>query len=205
MATTDADLFADKAKGWDANPIPAQISAGVGAAIEREVELAPGETVMDFGAGTGLIAARVAPKVAQVLAVDVSRAMLDQLAAKPELAGKVEIHCQDILSAPLDRRVDRVVSAMAMHHVEDTAGLLRAFFEHLVPGGEIAVADLDAEDGSFHPPGIEGVYHAGFDREALSALVVGAGFSAPRFVTAVEVSKEDRSYPIFLMTAQKPG
>ncbi len=200
-----SDLFEDKAKDWDERPIPAQISTGVFEAIERSVSLSPEATVLDFGAGTGLVCSKVAPRVAQVLAVDISQAMLDKLAAKPELAGKVEIFCQNILETPLERRVDLVVSAMAMHHVEDTPRLLQTLFDHLEPGGKVALADLDAEDGSFHPPDIEGVFHAGFDREQLATVLEQVGFEQPTFTTALTVNKDDRAYPVFLVTATRPA
>lgn len=196
------DLFESRAADWDSQPVPVQISAGVTDAMLRLVPLSPSTRVMDFGAGTGLICGKLAPHVAHVLAVDVSRAMLDQLAAKPELAGKVDTHCGDILVAPLDQRFDLVVSAMAMHHVEDTAALMRALHAHLAPGGRVALADLDAEDGTFHPPGAEGVFHAGFDRAALGALLLAAGFSEPVFHDATVVHREGKPYPIFLVTAQ---
>jgi SAM-dependent methyltransferase len=197
------DPFHDKAADWDARPVPVQISEGVFAAMRARVPLDPGLTVMDFGAGTGLVAGKLAPHVRAIVAVDVSPSMLEQLARKPELAGKVEIVCQDLLSAPLDRTVDLVVSAMAMHHVEDTRGLVRALHAHLVPGGRLALADLDREDGSFHAAGTPGVFHAGFEREVLGALLRDAGFSDVRFETACEVTKEDRRYPIFLVTATR--
>lgn len=200
-----SDLFADKAGAWDTQPVPAQISAGVGAALTARVPLAPDLTVMDFGAGTGLLAGQLAPHVGRLIAVDISPAMLAQLAAKPELAGKAEVVCQDLLTAPLERTVDLVVSAMAMHHVADTEALLRALFAHLVPGGRVALADLDAEDGTFHPPGAEGVFHAGFDRAALTALAQAAGFVDVQVATACEVTKEARRYPIFLLTATRPA
>lgn len=196
------DLFESRAADWDSQPVPVQISAGVTDAMLRLVPLSPTMRVMDFGAGTGLICGKLAPRVANVLAVDISRAMLDQLAAKPELAGKVNTHCGDILVAPLEARFDLVVSAMAMHHVEDTAALMRALHAHVVPGGSVALADLDAEDGTFHPPGAEGVFHAGFDRAALGALLVAAGFSEPVFHDATVVHREGKPYPIFLVTAQ---
>ena len=66
-----------------------------------------------------------------------------------------------------------------------------------------ALPDLDTEAGDFHPPGTEGVYHAGFDREALAALLTAVGFVDVRFVTACEVTKEERRYPIFLVTASR--
>ena len=198
------DLFADKATDWDSMPIPAQISAGVSGAILEAVTLDPSWTVMDFGAGTGLICGALAPSVQRVLAVDISASMLEKLAAKPELQGKVEVRCQDILSQPLGEQVDLVVSAMALHHVEDTGAALKALFEHLAPGGRLALADLDAEDGSFHPPGIEGVFHAGFGREALATRLLEAGFVEPSFRTACTLDKEGAAYPIFLVTAARP-
>lgn len=198
-----ADLFEDKAQDWDSRPLPAQISDGVVKAIMANVTLDAAQTVMDFGAGTGLIGTRLAPCVKRVLAVDISRAMLDKLMSKPEAQGKIEAFCQDILEAPLAEHVDLIVSAMAMHHVEDTAAMFETFSAHLNPGGQLALADLDTEAGDFHPPGMEGVYHHGFDRAALSAHLRAAGFSEPRFVTACEITKEERPYSIFLVMATK--
>lgn len=202
MAT---DLFHDKAADWDSRPTPAQISEGVSAAMKAHVPLSPRLTMMDFGAGTGLVSGKLAPHVGRVLAVDISQAMLDQLVKKPELAGKVEVFCQDLLVAPLERKVDLVVSAMAMHHVEDTRALFLALYAHLVPGGRIALADLDTEKGDFHPPETVGVFHAGFDRGHLVALAQEAGFTDATCRTACEVTKDGRRYPIFLLTALKPA
>lgn len=198
-----ADLFREKAADWDQQPVPVQISAAVSEAIVTTVPLSSTMEVLDFGAGTGLVCGKIAPHVARVVAVDVSEAMLAQLSAKPELKGRVEPRCQDILAVPLADRFDLVVSAMAMHHVKDTRALVGTLFAHLRPGGQLALADLDAEDGRFHPPGVDGVYHAGFDREALSVLLVDAGFVGVGFLTAGEVVKEGRRYPIFLVTARR--
>jgi len=197
------DLFRDKAADWDSRPVPAQISEGVVRAMRARVPLSPETTVLDFGAGTGLVGGGLAPFVGRIHAVDVSAAMLEQLAAKEALRGKVTVHCQDLLAEPLGLQVDLVVSAMAMHHVEDTAALLRALHAHLRPGGRVALADLDAEEGTFHPADAEGVFHAGFDRDALGRLLTEAGFEDVAFETAVEVEKEGRSYPVFLVTARR--
>lgn len=204
MATgKSSDLFQDKAAEWDSRPIPARISEGVGAALRANVMLSSELRVMDFGAGTGLVAAQVVPHVKTLHAVDISEAMLDRLAEKPELKGRVQIHCQDILVHPLETRVDLIVSAMAMHHVQNTSALIQAFAEHLEPGGKLALADLDAEDGSFHPEGIEGVFHHGFDRAQLRQILEQSDFVDVEFTTALEVERDDRRYPIFLLTATK--
>jgi len=197
------DLFKDRAADYDARPVPQQISEGVTTALQERVALSPGLTVLDFGAGTGLIAAKLAPRVGRLLAVDISVAMLEQLRAKPGLADRVEVHCQDILTQPLSERVDLVVSAMAMHHVQDTPALLQSLHDHLVPGGRLALADLDTEDGTFHPPGIEGVFHHGFDREVLGRQLTAAGFRDVTFSTACTVTREGHTYPVFLVTAAR--
>lgn len=198
-----ADLFEDKAQGWDERPIPVQISTGVFSALEAQVALDEGQRVMDFGAGTGLICARIAPFVKEIVAVDISAAMLAKLAEKPELQGKCQTRCQDILEEPLGEHFDVIVSAMAMHHVEDTRALLHTLHAHLSPGGQLAIADLDREEGDFHPPGMEGVYHFGFEREALSELMQEAGFEPPSFETAVTLEKEEKRYTVFLVTTRK--
>ena len=198
------DLFADKAADWDTRPIPTQISEGVASALEGSFALTRDLSVMDFGAGTGLLCGHVAPRVKRTVAVDISQSMLDQLAAKPELCDHVETVCQDITVAPLGDRFDVVVSAMAMHHVEDTDHLLRTLHDHLVTGGRIAIADLDTEPGTFHPRGMDGVFHHGFDRTALAAKAEAAGFTDVTFTTACTVDREDeRRYPVFLMTARR--
>ena len=200
-----SDLFQDKASDWDSRPFPMQISEGVFGAIKARVKLTSELRVLDFGAGTGLLISKVAPFVGKLLAVDISAAMLEKLVSKPELAGKVTAFCQDILDRPLTERADLVVSAMAMHHVEDTRALAFTLFDHLVPGGRIALADLDSEDGTFHPPNTEGVFHQGFDRANFGQLLSDAGFVEIEFDTAVVVHKENSKYPVFLVTATKPS
>ena len=198
-----ADLFEEKAQDWDVNDMVRELSMAIGNTILKRVDFQPDMGVMDFGAGTGLISSHVASKVSQITAVDISEAMLEKLAAKPELKDKVHIVCQDITRQPLDRKFDVIVSAMAMHHVEDTENLIKTFALHLKPNGQVALADLDTEDGSFHPEDIEGVYHSGFDRDALQTIFEQNGFADIEFVTAHTANKEGRDYPIFLVTATK--
>ena len=198
-----ADLFEEKAKEWDMNEMVLGLSSAIGSAIKEQVELNETMQVMDFGAGTGLVTAQVAERVGKVTAIDVSQSMLDQLVAKEHLELKVDAVCQNILELPLDTKFDLIVSAMAMHHVEDTNALVHSFAEHLKPGARIALADLDSEDGTFHPDDAQGVYHAGFDRGEFQSILESNGFKDVNFVTAHTVNKEGKTYPIFLVTAAK--
>ncbi|WP_038247535.1 class I SAM-dependent methyltransferase [Ghiorsea bivora] len=197
------DLFENKAGDWDKGDMKQMLSQAIGGAMVQKVGFEKQHHVMDFGAGTGLICSAIAPHVQSIAAVDISPSMLERLAAKPELQGKVTTVCQDILDCPIDEKFDVIVSAMAMHHVQDTDVLLQSFYEHLKDDGRVALADLDAEDGSFHPADIEGVFHDGFERSALQKKLEQAGFLDVHFETVTTVYKDDNAYPIFLVMARK--
>jgi hypothetical protein len=77
--------------------------------------------------------------------------------------------------------------------------------ELLAPGGRIALADLDAEDGSFHDADAEGIHHLGFPRDRVAGFARMAGFVEVAFSTATEIEKNGRRYPLFLLTARRPA
>ena len=196
-----SQYFDEKAVEWDADEKRKQLSSAIGSSILEHTPLDDRMDVLDFGAGTGLISVHVAPLVNKIVAVDTSEAMLAELTAKPELRGKVEAVCVDITKNPLDARFDMVVSAMAMHHVPDTVGLIQSFADHLKPGGRLALADLDTEDGSFHPDEAAGVFHHGYDRGEFQKVLEMRGFGDIQFFTAHTVIKDEMRYPVFLVTA----
>lgn len=198
-----SDLFSEKAKDWDVNEMVLQLSNATSSAILKNIEFNDQMKVMDFGAGTGLITSHVVPFVDSITAVDISQAMLEKLSEKLGSDSKVQTVCQDITAQPLAHKFDVIMSAMAMHHVEDTNLLVQRFAEHLDAGSKVALADLDEEDGTFHPADIEGVFHDGFNRDNLTSILEKNGFADVQFVTAHTVDKEGKNYPIFLVTAEK--
>lgn len=112
----------------------------------------------------------------------------------------------DLTAEPLpEERYDLIYSAMTLHHIPDTAHILQVFHALLNPGGQLCIADLDREDGSFHGPGFD--VHHGFDRADLAGLAGQAGFGRIRFRTVFEIVKQqengERAYPVFLMTAER--
>jgi len=58
---------------------------------------------------------------------------------------------------------------MTLHHIEEPARLLKRFYDLLLPGGILGIADLDMEDGAFHKDNT-GVVHFGFERMQLKGL-----------------------------------
>ena len=71
---------------------------------------------------------------------------------------------------------DLIFTSMVLHHIEDVPALLSLFAAWCAPGGRLAIADLEAEDGTFHSD-MTGVMHKGFDRNELASLIESAGFT----------------------------
>ena len=199
--------FDARAQTWDDDPRRRKLAESIFAALAQAVPLRAEWTALDYGAGTGLLALALAARVRRVLAVDSSAGMLAVLAekARARRCANVETLHADFAQDPLPPGpFDLVASAMTLHHVADVAGLLRKFFALLAPGGRIALADLDAEDGSFHGPNAAGVHHLGFDRAALARQCAAAGFADVRFSDAARNEKNGRTYSVFLVAARKP-
>lgn len=199
------ERFNQVAQEWDKGDFRQNIAHAVFQTVVSRIALLNHMNIMDFGAGTGLLSFKIAPMVKSVMGVDLSEKMLEQLESKNSDTLRVDTVCQNICETPLEKQFHGIVSSMAMHHVEDTTALMKAFYTHLKSDGFIAIADLDAEDGTFHAHGNDGVYHLGFERESLRQTIEDAGFANIRFHHAYSVEREEKAYPIFLVTAQKRG
>jgi ubiquinone/menaquinone biosynthesis C-methylase UbiE len=206
----DADHFDSKARQWDENPLFQERARQIVAAIRAEVPLNRAMAALDYGSGSGLLSFPLKDELGHITCKDTSAGMLDVLRQKIALQGVANISVRqvDLTAAPLpDERYDLVYSSMTLHHIPDTAHILRVFHDLLSAGGHLCIADLDQEDGRFH--GIEVDVHHGFDRDTLASLAKAKGFADVRFRTVFEIVKEQPegpvSYPVFLMTARRPA
>ncbi len=197
------DFFAQKAASYEQNPQRVDNVVAIGHAIKTQVTLQRDMQLLDFGSGTGLLLQQIAPLVGKITAVDVSPSMNAQLRAKaPDIACELEVLEQDLLQTPLQRQFDGIISSMTLHHIADIPALLLEFRRLLKPGGFIALADLDQEDGSFHTEDT-GVFHCGFDRVDIAAQAQAAGFTEVEVGDASVVQKPHGQYPVFLLTGQR--
>mgnify|MGYP001267332172 CR=1 FL=1 len=200
--------FDAKAATWDSDPTKVARAAAVANEIRLRVQFSPDARAMEFGSGTGLLSFFLQPDLGHVTLVDSSDGML-KVAAQKIADGDIDNMTTlrlDLDTDPLpDQRFDLIYSLMTAHHVPDTARLLRDLLALLEPGGHLCIADLDAEDGSFHGEGFEG--HNGFDRDHLAELATQAGFRTASFSTAFRMTRVkggmEREYPIFLMVCNK--
>jgi ubiquinone/menaquinone biosynthesis C-methylase UbiE len=199
--------FDERAKDWD-TPEHIERSIAVAEAVRAVVPIRAGGRAIELGAGTGLLGLLFAGDVAELVLTDPSAGMLDVADEKIQRAGFANVSTRRyaLLADPLPGGgFDLVLSQLALHHVSDTAAALRTMFELLAPEGRLALADLDAEDGTFHDPEAEGIHHLGFARDDVARLAADAGFVDVAFSTATAIERDGRTYPLFLLVARRPG
>jgi ubiquinone/menaquinone biosynthesis C-methylase UbiE len=205
---SDTQRFDSEAATWDADAARVALAHAVADAIIRQAALSPADDALDFGAGTGLLTLALQPHVRHITGADSSAGMLEQLAAKVRHQGLQSVSTFRLdADSPLDRagRFDLIASSMTLHHVRDLQALFHQFFGILRPGGRVALADLDTEDGTFHTPDITDVHHLGLDRGRVRGWLEAAGFVGVDASTAFVHRRHGRDYPVFLVTATRPS
>jgi len=202
---TEKRDFDAAATGWDEEPRRVKLSGEIAGAIRGAVPISQEWQAMDFGCGTGLVTVQLAPDLGSIIGVDSSEGMLAQLEQKIERLGLTNVRtapADQVLAAPAIGQFHLITSAMTLHHVEQLPPLLAAFHSLLQPGGYVALADLEREDGTFHEDPT-GVFHHGFSSTQLDELLVGAGFSSVTVSRITEIAKAERHFPVLLATAVK--
>jgi arsenite methyltransferase len=112
-----------------------------------KAQLKRGDTVLDVGAGDGLIAFgaldRLSPS-GHVIFTDISQDLLDHCRAAAAAEGQLDrcsfvLASADSLTAVADSSVDVVTTRSVLIYVKDKAAALREFHRVLRPGGRISV------------------------------------------------------------------
>jgi ubiquinone/menaquinone biosynthesis C-methylase UbiE len=175
MTTNPSAAYFDRVAGqWDA------LRAGYFREAVREVAIAkaylhPKMVVADVGAGTGFMAAGLAPLVDRVHLLDGSAAML--AVARQNLARftNLEFHTADGLALPLpDASLDAVFANMYLHHCPQPMAAIREMARLLRPGGRLVITDMDAHDQTWMRTEMADLW-LGFERSQIRAWFEEAG------------------------------
>ncbi len=201
-----AQNFDARARTWDDDPMKTARALAVAEAISARIPNLTGLRGFEYGCGTGLLSFALQPRLQQITLADSSSGMLGVLREKIAASGIANMTPiqLDLTTDPRpEQRFDLIYSLMTFHHIRDTDAILRDLHTLLCHPGHLCIADLDREDGSFHDHDTS--VHNGFDRMDLAQRAEQAGFRNIDFSTVFNIRKgtPERTYPVFLMTAEK--
>ncbi|MCM0082981.1 class I SAM-dependent methyltransferase [Geomonas sp. Red32] len=210
MAKEGRRDFDAAAAQWDEQPRRVKLGSDIVEAIRKEVPLDSRMVALDYGCGSGLVTLGLQPYVQHITGGDSSTGMLEILDGKVKAAGLTNVDgiLLDLeVEVKLEKQYDLIVSSMTMHHVEDVAKLIESLAASLKPGGWLALADLQAEDGSFHDDST-GVFHHGFEPAFLSGAFAKSGLSQVHTAVAAVIEKPSpdgpvRHYPVVLCVGKR--
>jgi ubiquinone/menaquinone biosynthesis C-methylase UbiE len=200
--------FDNRAATWDENPRRIKLVEKVSNLILKEIDFHKTDEILDYGCGTGLLGYSLIDKVGSITFCDSSSGMLEQVEKKRDYYGyqNIKILNADFsLIEKIEQSYNFIFSMLVMHHVVDLKLILSKFHEALKEGGSFCWIDLDKEDGSFHND--DTIPHFGFDKEATIQLLKEAGFETTFYSNELlikkEINEELRSFPLFVLIAQK--
>jgi len=176
LPTSNA-YFARVAEQWD------ELRSGYFTEQVRDAAIAKANfpanaIVADIGAGTGFVAAGLAPRAARVLGFDASAEML--VVAQRNLAAFPNVELRE---APGNRlplptaTLDGVFANMYLHHAPDPAGAITEMARVLKPGGVLCLTDLDTHDHEWQREQMADLW-LGFERDDIRRWFTEAGLSA---------------------------
>jgi ubiquinone/menaquinone biosynthesis C-methylase UbiE len=143
------------------------------------------ETVVDFGAGTGMYTIPIAEAMTTgtVVAVDELDELLQRLAGKLAQPGRQALRDRIRLVRPERGRVPlpdgaapRVLALNVLHHINDDPATLAEIVRVLAPGGRLVVIDFGDIDRPVGPPREHVLPH-----DELRAVVTGMGLRETAF------------------------
>lgn len=174
LTAAAARYFEQVADRWD------QIRSGyfteaVRQAAIKKAYLRADMEVADVGAGTGFMAAGLAPLVRKVYALDGSPAMLEVARRNLKDFDNIVFQEAEGLSLPLaDAGLDAVFANMYLHHCEDPLAAISEMARLLRPGGRLVITDMDAHSHEWMREEMADVW-LGFERSQVRQWFEQAG------------------------------
>lgn len=200
--------FDNAARTWDENPIHLDRSQAIAAKMVEQLPLRGNMKALEYGAGTGILSFLLSEKLGGIVMMDSSAEMVKVMEEKVlhRNANNLLPRFFNLETETSSESFNLIFNQMVLHHIADVKSIFKAFYNMLLPGGFLAIADLYAEDGTFHEYGFDG--HKGFDPDQLKELLLEVGFKNIDFGECYTVRRKldgnaIKSFPIFLITASK--
>jgi 2-polyprenyl-3-methyl-5-hydroxy-6-metoxy-1,4-benzoquinol methylase len=196
--------FDAAAAAWDEDPQRVKLAGEIADGIQAHLPLSIEWDALDFGCGTGLVTLPLSQHLGSIVGLDSSHGMLERLQNKIQALGCTNVRttqCNLETGELPPEKFHLITSSMTLHHIPEIVPVLQSLRGLLHPGGWIALADLESENGSFHEDPT-GVFHNGFSAEELSNILEKAGFNSISVNSITTVLRKNQLFPVLLATAQ---
>jgi ubiquinone/menaquinone biosynthesis C-methylase UbiE len=203
------NFFDTVAGQWDANDIHIQRTNAIANELIKTLDTNTKTNALEYGAGTGLLSFALHNHFSEIVMMDGSQEMVRVATEKVENTKfnhlkpiQFDLEKDELISNPFGY----IFTQMVMHHVMNIEQVVERFYQLLESGGKLAIADLYAEDGTFHDRSFDG--HFGFDPDEFVKTLEKYGFKNVEYKQCFVIKRilEDDSakeFPIFLLTAKK--
>lgn len=157
-----------------------------------------GKRVMDFGCGTGLLSERLSPMVGEMVSVDSSKKMIEQLEEKHllnvwTLSADVDLGASGRFPVLTDN-FDLILACSVCSFLDDFEGKLGVLADMLNPGGLFVHWDwLRTDDNN----------DFGLDVHRVKTAYTKADLSALKVDTEFEMSLGPQAMPVLMGVAQR--
>jgi ubiquinone/menaquinone biosynthesis C-methylase UbiE/DNA-binding transcriptional ArsR family regulator len=170
------------------------------------IRLTPKITIADLGAGEGMVAQLLAPRVESVTCIDSSPRMVEVGSALAQKNGlnNLTYKLGDIEQVPLkDNSFDLAFLSQALHHAQHPERAVAEAFRILKPGGQLIILDL-REHNFEQARELYADVWLGFTENTLHSFLKRAGFEK---VEVNVVAKEERApgFQTLLASGVKPA
>lgn len=208
---SDSRAFFDRIAGdWDV--LGADFVEGSGRLELLGALLAPSLVVADVGCGTGYLSQALSRRVARVICVDASPAMLE--CAEANLAGaaaSVDARLGTLEDLPLDdAEADAACAHMVLHHLADTRTGVAEMARVVKPGGVVAAVEMFPHREAWMHDTMADT-RLGLEPSALIDDFAAAGLTeighevlSDRYVVEDPTGKKVQ-LPLFLLRGRKPA
>ncbi|MEG2288779.1 MAG: class I SAM-dependent methyltransferase [Clostridium sp.] len=168
--------FDEEAKQWDTD-YRVQRAKKISKEIENYIISGEGLTALDFGCGTGLISFNLTHKFSEIMLMDLSEGMIEELRIKVKESKITNVNtwCGDVLTFNEDEKFDVIYTSMALHHIIQLPAILKKLYTMLNPSGKIIIIELRKDDGTFHEEIQDYDGHNGFEIKEMEEILESVG------------------------------
>ncbi|HET7430929.1 MAG TPA: methyltransferase domain-containing protein [Nocardioides sp.] len=169
-------LFDEIAADYDQSGVA--FFAPIAEGLVDQLELNPGERVVDVGCGRGALTFPAADAVGPsgtVTAVDVAPAMVELTRRRAEESGHTQVRTQLLTPGDPglpDASADVVAASLVLFFAPDPEATLRSWLRWLVPGGRIGISTFGDPDPTWKQ--VEALFRPHLPPQLLDARTTGA-------------------------------